>query len=742
MKKFTAMLLCLVLLLSVFAGCGNETADPTTPGNSDPTLTEPTVAPTKPTPVPTDPTAAPTDPTAAPTGPTQTDPMATDPIAPNPTDPKPTQPKPTDPKPTQPANPWADCQRMNIGQLLKLSLASGALSTETYVVTATVESISNANYGAMWITDSTGRISVYNSKAADGTDYVKMADKPYAGDTVTLACTVQNFNGTMEIKQAYIIDFKHAELDININDYKKLTIAAARDTAEGTKVNVTGVVARITFANGIIPSGVILVDNTSSIYVFDSELAARCAIGNTITVCASKTYWILSAEESNAAKFGYKGCNQLEDATLISNDGKTSDFNKNWIKTTTVKDIVETPVSQDISTTIFKVTAQVVRQAGNGYVNYYFNDLDGTTGSYTYSQCNGKDFTWLDAYAGKICTVYLMAMNAKATASDCFWRFLPIAVIDENFDVSKVNIPEHVVNYYGLPQFLTSYSGDPALELVTSVDSELLKFTGAKLSYTSSDPSVIKFEGNVMHCLKSGTVTVTVTGSHGGKTYSGTMKITVNVQQSENAYPTVSDAIGAAVGNKVTVKGIVGPSLVNKTGFYLIDDTGVIAVETTAGVMSTLEIGYEVVLEANRGFNNNDGKAYGQTCLKDATVLINNYGSHAYSTKAFKGNITVQEFYNLKINTDYTTSVYTMKATVFMNETSYYTNLYLTDGTNKVNLYCSSAKQYEFLKAYAGQEITVEIAACNWNSKPCYTGCVLAVVNADGSKVLNTLNFN
>ena len=38
--------------------------------------------------------------------------------------------------------------------------------------------------------------------------------------------------------------------------------------------------------------------------------------------------------------------------------------------------------------------------------------------------------------------------------------------------------------------------------------------------------------------------------------------------------------------------------------------------------------------------------------------------------------------------------------------------------------------------------MTVEVAACNWNSKDYYTGCALAVRNADGTKILNTLNFD
>ena len=83
-----------------------------------------------------------------------------------------------------------------------------------------------------------------------------------------------------------------------------------------------------------------------------------------------------------------------------------------------------------------------------------------------------------------------------------------------------------------------------------------------------------------------------------------------------------------------------------------------------------------------------------------------------------------------------------MKATVIVEETQFYTNIYLSDGTTKVRLYCQNAgTQYAFLKAFAGQEVTVEIAACNWNDKTYYVGCVLSVLNADGTKTINELNF-
>jgi hypothetical protein len=196
------------------------------------------------------------------------------------------------------------------------------------------------------------------------------------------------------------------------------------------------------------------------------------------------------------------------------------------------------------------------------------------------------------------------------------------------------------------------------------------------------------------------------------------------------------------VGAPVIVKGIVGPSLVNRSGFYLIDDTGIIAIITDAETLAGLKPGQEVVLEGKRHINTKGGAGYhGQTCLTDVTLVTNLYGEHAYADDLFVTDKTLADFYNLDVKTDYTTTVFVLKATVEVEESQYYSKICLTDGSTKVNLYCSNANQYNWLKAYAGQEITIELAACNWNDKPHYTGCVLAVVNSDGSKVINELNF-
>lgn len=651
--------------------------------------------------------------------------------------------QPTEPEPTVPADSWEEYEIITIEQALELCGDSGNVTTERYYIAATVTSIDNAQYGAMTIQDETGSISVYGTYSADGSiGYAQMDDKPFKGDKVLLHCILQNYNGTKEVKNARLIDFQRAKVDVDEDDYTTMTIAQAREAADETLVKVSGVVARVTYANGMIPSGFILVDQTQAIYVYDSDAAQRVKNGNTVTILASRTTWILDTEKTNAEKYGYKGCTQLDRVTLLENDEKTDGkFDTSWITETTVKEIMDNPVSNDITSTIYKVNALITRHDGNGFINYYINDLDGKTGSYTYTQCNGSDFSWMDEFDGKICTVYLSPLNCKSTASGCNYRFLPVAVEYEGFVFDTNNAAEHAVKYYGVPQFQNLYTGNPALELVNSVSSELLGFENATLSYSSSDPSVISIDGNVMNCKKSGTAIITVTGKYNGVVYEEKVTIVVEMAEQIDA-GTVQNAIDAELGETVTIRGVVAASLVNKDGFYIIDETGVIAVLTDSETLGTLKLGYEVVIEGTRAF---DGKkedsTWCTTCVKNAKVLANYYGNHAYNTTTFITGKTLSDFAALDVNEDHTTEVYVVKATIKYVETPFFTRYDLTDGNVTVNLYSANGGQYSFLKPYKDQEVTIELVPCNWSSKSQYPGCILSITTADGTRIVNNCNF-
>lgn len=640
-----------------------------------------------------------------------------------------------------------------VNEILELCPATAGETSETrYYVKATIEAINNPTYGSMTIKDQTGEISVYGSYGADGEKrYSELDEKPYAGDEVVLYALLQNFNGTKEIKSGWIISFKHNEPTIDINEYEEASISTARTKETGAKVKVSGVVARITYATGKKPSGFYLVDNTNSIYVYDDQIAAQVEIGNQITIAASKTYWILDTEAANAQKYGYKGCCQLEDATLLENDKQNHEYDKSWILESTVKKMLENPISNDITTTIYKVNALVSKKPGDGFVNYYFYDIDGKTGTYTYTQCNGSDFDWLDQFDNKICTVYLSVINAKSSASGCVYRILPISVSDDNYHFNLNDSAKFAVEYYGVDQFKTSYSADPELELITSVSSELLGITNVTLSYTSSDESVIKFDvvdGKlIMHALNPGEAKITITGKY--KTSASTeditysKEVTINVvQNQEYDSITVKQAIDSELEKEIIVKGIVGPSLVNQVGFYLIDSTGTIAVKTDSETMATLNMGDEVIIKGTRTVFKSGTNWFGQSCLLDSTVLANNYGNHEYSRQSFDSSKTIEELYDLDVTLDYSCQVFVVTGQISCVSSAYSTNYYVGTGDKKVSLYSASGAQYAWLSEYVGQNLTIEIAMCNWNGKTYYRGCILSITTESGETVYNQLNFN
>lgn len=644
---------------------------------------------------------------------------------------------------TEPVTP-GEVKVITIAEALELCGEPGNITDERYEIHATIKTITNAQYGAMVIYDATGEISVYGTYSADGSiGYGDFAEKPYKGDDVVLHCILQNYNGTKEVKNARLIEFKSNQGNFDVSDYKSATIAQARAAATGEKLLVSGIVARITYANGMKPNGFILVNGGDSIYVYDADAAGMVSIGNSVEIAASKTYWILEDEQYNAATHGYKGCNQLEDATVVSNDKGNNDWISESFPTATVKEIMDHPVSNDITTQIYKVTALVKKVPGNGFVNYYIDDLDGVTGSYSYTQCNGKDFSWLDEFDGKICTVYLVVLNAKSNAAGCLYRFLPIKVVYENFVFNTDNAAEHAVKYYGVDQFDDLYTGDPSLELTTSISSELLGFENATLSYASSNESVIKISTadgkTVMNCLKSGEATITVTGTYNGKEYSETVTVTVDIPEEEIPSITVSEAIASEIGEVITVKGIVASSVANKNaGFYLIDETGVITVLTDTATIATLKIGDEIIIKGTRGLSKDtDGQIY----INNAELLQNNYGENAYSTAPFITGKTLADVIALNGDTAQTTEVYVITASIVRETTAYSTNTYVVDGDNKFMLYAGGKGQYAWLDNYVGQTLTIELAVCDWNNKG-NKGCILSITTSDGTQIFNEINFS
>ena len=651
-----------------------------------------------------------------------------------------------------------------IAELIAMMPSDGSVTTERYYVRAKIKSIDDASYGAMTIEDPTGTLSVYGTYGSDGVKrYSELDEKPVEGDTVLLYGTIQNFQSkTPEIKSGWIIEFTKGTPSWSEDDYTEMTIGEAREASVDSLVKVTGVVSRITFASGMKPNGFIIVGDKSSIYVYDSKIATAVSEGNKITLLAKKTMFIASKEASSAKKFGYKGACQLIDGHLLSNDEATNDLDLSFAQEKTVKEVIETSPSDNITSLIYHSNALIkrVQKEGQNFVNYYIDDLDGKTGSYVYTACDGKDFAWMDQYDGKICSVYYTALNAKSTSTGVLFRFLPIKIEDNNnYQFDKAEAPKFAVEYYGLEQFDTVYSADPEKEMLTSVTSDLLNFGTVTLSYSSNNNDLAYFEtgedGKVIFHINSGTegtATITVTGHLDGQTdFSKTMDIKIVKPVDVSLAVNVKAAIDASKGTELLVKGVIGPSLVNKNGFYLIDETGSLAVVmNSTDEFNGLQIGQTVYIKGKRDLfasvRNGGTPSYFESCMTGCQIVKNEFGNVDYSTASFIKGKTLADLIALPVaDNSHTAEVYVITAGLKFVSTKNYSNAYLKDGDSEMRLYCTNAAgQYQWIKSYVddSKTYTMEVAVCNWNNKNYYTACLLSITDSNGNKVMNTLNFN
>ena len=250
-----------------------------------------------------------------------------------------------------------------------------------------------------------------------------------------------------------------------------------------------------------------------------------------------------------------------------------------------------------------------------------------------------------------------------------------------------------------------------------------------------------------MHCgTVYGKANVTVTANYNGNTAAKT--VAIEYKQSQNFdFISVADAIATADDETVIVKGIVGPSVVNKSGFYLFGEDGsmiAVLVKDTNQFVG-LNVGNEIILTGKREQYVDESKKdtrFGQSSIVDVEILVNYYGDHKYSTEKFITDATIKEVHDLNEMEDHSTEVYVLTGTLYIPSSNRET-VTLTDANgNKINMYHKAPSQYSFLAEYSGQEVTLEIAPCNWNNKDHWKGCIIAIRLADGTKIVNTLNFN
>jgi len=167
-------------------------------------------------------------------------------------------------EPSNPSNPDlpapSDENTLSIKEALDLGATTGdnVYTEEKYYVTGKIVVAPTVPHGNMYIEDENGdQLYVYGTWSADGsTKYGDMAEKPDAGDTVTLYGAVGSYAGKPQMKNAWIISYEAGELEEENTDPKAdsvLTIKEAialgssklHDTYTEGKYYVTGEITEV-----------------------------------------------------------------------------------------------------------------------------------------------------------------------------------------------------------------------------------------------------------------------------------------------------------------------------------------------------------------------------------------------------------------------------------------------------------------------------------------------------------------
>lgn len=614
----------------------------------------------------------------------------------------------------------------------------------SYTVKGKIKSYTNYYYGQLTLTDGTNDLPVYGCNMLDAngkTIYFNEMDYiPHVGDTITLTGALKLFKEVPEMGKAIIKNIEKAEHNVSTEGYTEMTVKASREAAVGTKVKLTGVVAKRTFTQKMNYNGFLLVDETGSIFIYGGFTTVQVREGNKVTVIGEIEHYIDEKETNLASQIGYQGAIQVSKTTLVSTDKGNNEFSKVGIEDTTIKAILDTKVTEkNITGSLYHATAILNRRQGDGFVNYYINDLDNKTGSYVYTSNSGSDYSELNEFDGKVVDIYLTALNCKSTANGAVYRFVPVSVTAvENYKFDMTKAPKFVLDYIATSQFDESYAGDPEMEVITSYSSELISMSEVKLTYTSSNTELAYFEDKdgkkIFHInnVSDAKSVISITATYGELSETANVEVAFSDAASEAS--TVKQAIDAEVGTEVQVKGVVSAKTLNKSGVYIIDDTG--AVVCLFNDLSGLNNGDEVVVAGTRNEVGKNGSKT-QIVIDNCTLVAVVGTKKQYSTKSFT-EIAFKDLMDTDFTISNTAMVYKTSAYVYKTDSKYPQIVFYEskaamseEGAKSLMIYSGGSGQYAFIEkaGFVGKQVTLETAIVNYNGY--YKACPISL--SDGT---------
>lgn len=548
--------------------------------------------------------------------------------------------------------------------------------------------------------------------------------------------------------------------DVNVLGKHTLTIATLKKGLESKEVSVTGIVAKI--INGTeknVPVGFYLVDGTDAIYVYASILETMPEVGDQVVVNGQYLTYISENDKPSADFVGYVGSKQitLNNVEVLSKGNKV---NYNFATKSSIAELSKIAVSENITSNLYYVRAKVRKAQGNGFVNYYFDDLNGLNSYYAYTTANGKDLGWLEQYDGTIRNCLIAVANAKISASGSFWRIIPIE-IGEELEVTD----EEYINYAldcAVAQFQEVYQSSCEFNL-KAVDESL----NATITYmtVSNGCQVSKNENGYtvkLEFVEPCTMSIDVTITYNNKSITRTVTFECKEEIPVVELSTIENARGLSKGDSVNIEGIIAGFLYLKgstkpAGFELVDKTSSIAVFVNTAVdtktdITKLSVGEYVIVSGNYDlYQPRDTYEHtGSIRLNNAEVIYHDYKQH----DLYEGVIETIDFSSLvnnPSNNNITNKAY--YSTFYIEKTTgSYSNYYihdLTDPTKSMIVYSqnSSSKgpgEYSWLEPFVGKcvkgLITLRIGAPS-SGKFVWKSGILSIVGVVDTPVNVTKYF-
>lgn len=519
---------------------------------------------------------------------------------------------------------------------------------------------------------------------------------------------------------------------INNDDIYDSVKYVREELGEGEVAIIKGVVVKHNYTGQSTPyiTGFWLADKTGSIYIYGEELAKSVEVGNTVVVKGAKAYYIPETDSGSAAAVNYKGMLQLTLPEIIENDGLTTGtVNTKAITFTTIKEIQDIPLTEDITGQIFCVKGRWSKVTPADFTNYYLYDLNRVDSIMAYTQCNGKDYAWTDSYDGK--TVEMLIIVSLGKPGVGAWRMCPVAFLDDAVEVSAQEEADYAAERL-LAEFADTYNTETTITYAK--EDEFLAGSNRKVTSPSSQVSVNEGEEEnslTIAASELGKITLEATVTYEGATGVATKEIEI-VEKPKVETNTIAEVKAMEDGTQVTVEAVVAKvtykSSMTPQGLFLADETGTILLycgSATQALIADIKDGDKVTLKAivTHYIKNADNAANenytGDLQLTDPEIIDVDTNAHEIPSTSYTES-SISEIMNTAPSTNLSSSMFVVRAKVVKNVGTYATsyNLSEADGSASLPLYSqNSGNDFKWLDEYDGQEVTIIVAVQNLNLK-------------------------